>query len=1148
MVIHNVIATLFVSITKMQPVNQMFKKFLLLLVIASLIMGEVYAQHKEIINKAVITQSQKERSYEPNTIVIKVKKQFRNLINSTGKLPAIHARLEKNIQITSFEPMFPGVQAPQQGKNKLGQPYTDLSLTYILKYKGDYPLFKLIKQIESTGFVEYAEPLYQEKILVIPDDPYIQTGNSQEVYFKNMKAFEAFEEEQGDTNIVIGIIDTGIKWDHEDLDSSIKYNYADPIDGFDNDGDGYVDNFRGWDLGNNDNNPYAPSGNEHGTIVSGCAGASTNNGLGIAGTAYKCKILPIKASTDNPFSSLVQGYPAIVYAVNHNCKVINLSWGGAGGYSATSQDVINYAAIDNDVVVIAAAGNTDDDLAFYPASYDNVLSVAALDTMYHAVLDSFIETKASFGTYNFNVDIGAMGRRITSTSYSGYSSFLGGSSYASPLVAGAAGLLRSKYPSLNALQIAELLRVTADPLLDTVAANVLFKNEKLGKGRLNMYKALTDNILPAVRMYEKHLYNDFGEYAFGGDTISMICNFKNYLQPTNNATVTLSTNNPNVVVVQGDFTLGSLPTLGGIENSGNPFIIYLKPETSLNESVTFRLGYEDAALNYQDYQYFTAVVNPAFLDIDTNQIHLTVTSNGRFGYIDELSSVGNGLTYRGESLLFEGGLMISSGSTKVSDCVRGTPAGEVDFDYSYIDVTKYISSAEGDEETRVLLTDTNSTDPVGVVVQQRTYAHGSSPDDKYVVVEYDITNISGSTIDSLRVGIYTDWDIQTANQNKANWNTQDSIGYTYYTGANGIYAGVSLLTKNPPSCFSMDHGFVGGNNINPNDGFSTAEKHTTLSNGIARPQAGGTGLGFDVSQVVGGTLLNVAHNEKRTIAFAFVVGDDVLDLKANARRAKDLFRSFNISPTPFVSDQHYCEKDTLPVTITPGNGTKFNFYNTPTGVTPEHSGNSYTIDDAFASDTIYVRGADSLFESSAVATKIIFHSELEADFVFTPDTVDLNSSPYAFFVDKSDNALLISWDMGDGAIINNNSAFLHEYNSPGTYKVILTVTDQYGCEDTLSKNVVVQGTTSGISSSFESGIQLYPNPASQHIHIELNLPSAQPIHIRVYNTLGEEVFTAEENDIKSRNYLLDLNGYKSGIYYTRIQIGELFFTRTFIVQ
>src|SRR5262249_54952669 len=112
---------------------------------------------------------------------------------------------------------------------------------------------------------------------------------------------------RGDTNIVIGIVDSGSDLAHPDLKNQFKHNYNDPIDGSDNDSDGYVDNYTGWDLAgadfNNvvgDSNPQIMGGNNaHGSHVSGCASAQTNNGIGVAGIGWNCKLLPVKCAADN---------------------------------------------------------------------------------------------------------------------------------------------------------------------------------------------------------------------------------------------------------------------------------------------------------------------------------------------------------------------------------------------------------------------------------------------------------------------------------------------------------------------------------------------------------------------------------------------------------------------------------------------------------------------------------------------------------------------------------------------------------------------------------------------------------------------------------------------------------------------------------
>ena len=167
---------------------------------------------------------------------------------------------------------------------------------------------------------------------------------------------------------MIGIIDTGTDPDHPDLAANLKHNYADPINGLDDDGDGYVDNFNGWDLGESDNDATV-NANTHGSHVSGCAAAVTDNGVGVASPGFNCKFLPVKIS--NAGGTLTMGYEGIVYAADHGCNVINCSWGGGGG-GALGQNAIDYATINKDALVVCAAGNNSSNQTFYPAAYNYV--------------------------------------------------------------------------------------------------------------------------------------------------------------------------------------------------------------------------------------------------------------------------------------------------------------------------------------------------------------------------------------------------------------------------------------------------------------------------------------------------------------------------------------------------------------------------------------------------------------------------------------------------------------------------------------------------------------------------------------------------------------------------------------------------------
>jgi serine protease len=117
-------------------------------------------------------------------------------------------------------------------------------LIYVVKYNSGRSIEEAVNEIYATGEVEYAQPKYIQKVAFTPNDPSL----AQQYYINRIQAIAGWDVQQGDTNVVIGIVDSGIDWDHPDLAANIKINYADPINGADDDGDGYVDNYRGWDF------------------------------------------------------------------------------------------------------------------------------------------------------------------------------------------------------------------------------------------------------------------------------------------------------------------------------------------------------------------------------------------------------------------------------------------------------------------------------------------------------------------------------------------------------------------------------------------------------------------------------------------------------------------------------------------------------------------------------------------------------------------------------------------------------------------------------------------------------------------------------------------------------------------------------------
>lgn len=350
----------------------------------------------------------------------------------------------------------------------------------------------IIKDLRSDPAIEYAEPNYLYYSSTAPNDPLYP---SQWAHSKT-SAEAAWKVQTGNFNTVIAIIDTGVDYTHEDLINSMK---ADCSNGCPT-GAGYdfVDLSKqdigyflslgftlaeGEDYTIEDNSPSDYGG--HGTHCAGIIAATGNNNIGVIGVCPECKIMPIRAGYSLKFSNMEIGFldeaaiiKSIRYAADNNADIISMSF-GAYQESQGIKDALNYA-YQKDVVLIAAAGNNNENLKSYPAGDEMVIAVTATDTA---------DTRAVFSNYGEWTDIAAPGLNILSTvpksgsisDASGYKS-ISGTSMATPYIAGAAGLLRSSMPNINNEEVRKILIESVDDLNG--------EQKYVGHGRINLFKML----------------------------------------------------------------------------------------------------------------------------------------------------------------------------------------------------------------------------------------------------------------------------------------------------------------------------------------------------------------------------------------------------------------------------------------------------------------------------------------------------------------------------------------------------------------------------------------------------------------------------------------------------------------------------------
>jgi type VII secretion-associated serine protease mycosin len=310
----------------------------------------------------------------------------------------------------------------------------------------------VIRQLRSAPEVAEVQLNYLREVHRTPnDDLYV---DFQKKYLSNARFPQAWDVTLGSTDTSVAVVDTGVDLTHPDLDGSrLK---------------------AGYDFVNDDADPGDDNG--HGTFVAGAAAAITNNSEGIAGAAWKGGIIPVKVLDQDGLGTDADIAAGITWATDNGAAVMNLSFGGPAE-SQVLEDAVNYA-LSQDVVVVASAGNEGASLPSYPAAYDGVLAVSATDRS---------GTFAYFSNWGWWVDISAPGMFITSTYWFGGDHLYAtghGSSFAAPLVAGAALLVRYENPSWSQADV-------VDQLLDTAQDRGPAGGDPFfGRGWLDAYAAL----------------------------------------------------------------------------------------------------------------------------------------------------------------------------------------------------------------------------------------------------------------------------------------------------------------------------------------------------------------------------------------------------------------------------------------------------------------------------------------------------------------------------------------------------------------------------------------------------------------------------------------------------------------------------------
>ncbi len=848
-------------------------------------------------------------------------------------------RIAQAHQVYRIEQAYPWLEA-MAAKRALPPSAASVRQIYYLHYGGPQSPRRVAAALARDPAVAWAEPYFRYRIYAdapgaaaTPNDPlFVQMA-----HLRQMRLPEAWDVVKGEAgSVVVALIDGGTDWRHPDLAANVWTNPGEIDDNdSDDDANGFIDDVHGWNFANRSPDPTGlgsqPGNARHGTVVAGTAGAVTDNNEGISGTSWNATFMPINAGCPNDDNLICFGFSGLLYAAANGAQVINTSWGGPER-SEQGQRIIDLA-VEMGALVVAAAGNDGQDsdlIPSFPANYDGVLPVGSTF--------KDLDTRASFSNYGRSVGVFAPGRGIDSTVPDGQYSAFSGTSFSAPLIAGVAALVQTRFPAFSPDQVREQIRVTSDPIDDD---NPLFRG-KMGKGRVNAFRAVTATDIPAIRMTDFSILDSGGNGTIeSGETVQLTATFTNYLAEAAGVTVELVSEDAFVTITDATASVGTLAS--GAEATVT-VSFEMAADTPGNRSLLFFL--EVSAGTYTDADVVRLVANQTSIATHTSAaqgqtppLQVSITDEGNIGFLEfSDDSPGIGLITRGRLVLFEGGLLVATGPGNVSDCVRrvttSPPFQDEDFQLQEGTSLQIISpGALTHEQGLVAFTDETSSTPIGLQIVQESFVDNAPENQDFIILRYTITNTSAGVLSNLFAGLFFDWDVNQSDalRDAARFDEQRQFGYVQDAASDAAarqFVGAHLLAAAAPLTYrAIDNPTeIYGNT--PDGGYTQQEKWSFLSNGVQVKTLSDT----DVSQQVGSGPYSLDPGASVEVVFALVAGRSQSDLFAHVDAAEALWlRLTDVeepvpAPRRFALDPVYPNPAVPPATVAfelaaPGNVT-----------------------------------------------------------------------------------------------------------------------------------------------------------------------------------------------------------------------------------
>jgi thermitase len=448
--------------------------------------------------------------YVKNKVFVKTKYEL-GVSEATGKISIVTGipsvdKLNKLFKVRKIERVFELNNGDVETYRKL-----EMSKIYVFWFDENIDSYNVVEGYSKDDNVEYSEPVFtgyaagekEKSDIMFPNDTYF----SMQWYLYNkgnvspssggvakkgedIDIIKGWDVEQGSEDLIVAILDSGIEDGSPDLKGRLWINKGEiPNNGIDDDGNGYVDDYKGWDFAYEDNT--AGDGFGHGTNIATVIGANSNNSFGFAGINSKCRLMNCKNLSDGNSGEYEWWAKSIKYAVDNGAKVINMSEGG-DEFSKVLKSAVDYAAMKN-CVLVAAMMNKGDGRNYYPASYEGAFAVGATDT------DGKRCRRFSWGggsCWGKHIAVVAPGNKIYGVDYEDpykFDTYWSGTSQSTAIVSGLSSLLFSQDKTRSAEDVKRIIKETAvdgvgDPSEDQKGFDVYY-----GYGRIDCFLALTYN-------------------------------------------------------------------------------------------------------------------------------------------------------------------------------------------------------------------------------------------------------------------------------------------------------------------------------------------------------------------------------------------------------------------------------------------------------------------------------------------------------------------------------------------------------------------------------------------------------------------------------------------------------------------------------